>query len=312
VEEKEPHNQHLEEARSWIDHHAKASTSKSYAPYKARWLRFCTTLGVDPLNARPEHVVLFMKDLQISGLAISTINGVALSAIASNFKLLDQVSPTSSKLVAAAKQVIKRTAKPAGPGKLPLPPSYVVQIIRTSSGSLIDDRDNFLISLMMAAFLRESEAADLEDKDVWIEVEDGVEMLLVLVVQSKTDQDRRGHTIVVGAATTTPEACPIALYKKWKARRNINAKYLFHQASSVKKLGHKTPNGIIKKLLIRIKVDPSPYGSHSLRKGGCTIAARKGINIRVLMRHGRWTSDAIFAYISNSLEEKLSVSQAVF
>jgi site-specific recombinase XerD len=185
-------------------------------------------------------------------------------------------------------------------------------MVQASSGSAIDDRDNFLISLMMAAFLRESEAADLEDTDIWLDVQDGVEMLLILIIKGKTDQGRSGHTIVVGAATDILVACPIALYKRWKARRNPNAKYLFHQMNSTKKLSHKTPNGIMKKLLERIQVDPKPFGSHSCRKGGCTAASARGINIRILMRHGRWTSDAVFAYICNSLEEKLSVSQAIF
>jgi integrase len=253
-----------------------------------------------------------MKSMTEGGKSISTINSVALSAIANNFKLSDLVSPTDSKLVRIAKKVVRRKAKPAGPGKLPLPPSYVVDIVRASSESFIDARDTCLISLMMAGFLRENEAADLEDSDVWIEHQDGVEMLLVLVNKSKTDQERRGHTIVIGAATSLLEACPIALYKRWKRCRNPNAKYLFHQKDSTNKLAHKTPNGIMKKLLVRIHVDPKPYGSHSCRKGGCTTAAANGINIRVLMRHGRWRSDAIFAYISISLQEKLSVSQSVF
>jgi hypothetical protein len=71
------------------------------------------------------------------------------------------------------------------------------------------------------------------------------------------------------------------------------------------KLGHKTPNGILKKLLIRIGVDHSAYGSHSCRKGGCTAAARAGIEVRVLKRHGNWKSDAVYTYIHESLEEKL-------
>jgi hypothetical protein len=118
LEEKEPHNQHLVDARSLINNNPVASTAKSYAIYNARWHHFCLSLGIDPDSARPEHVGLFMKDLQLSGLAISTIN-VALFAVASNFKLTDGVSPTSSKLVLAAMAVMMRTAKLAGPGQLP-------------------------------------------------------------------------------------------------------------------------------------------------------------------------------------------------
>jgi site-specific recombinase XerD len=302
----------MKEAHNWINENGVISTNKAYNTYIKKWEAFCRLQDIVPILARPEHVVLFMKDLQSRGLSISTINGVALSAIASKYKLLQQESPTSSKLVRAGKAVIRRTAKPAGPGKLPLPTNFVARMVKASPGGPIDDRDNFLTSLMTAAFLRESEAADLKDSEVWLENQDGADMLLVLVGKSKTDSERRGHTIVVGAATSMHEACPIALYKKWKARRNPDAEYLFHQMDSTKKLSHKSPNGIIKKLLLRIGVDPRPYGSHSCRKGGCSAAAERGIMIRVLKRHGRWKSDAIFTYISDSLETKLSVSQAVF
>jgi hypothetical protein len=242
-------NQHLEQAHSWIRENGVENTDLAYGTYDKRWTKFCLSIGIEPHHARPEHVVLFMKSMTDSGLSISTINSVALSAIAGNFKLSDETSPTASKLVREAKAVVRRKAKPAGPGKLPLPPSYVVSMVKASPGGIIDDRDNFLVSLMMAGFLRESEAADLEDAEVWLDTKDGIEMLLVLVNKSKTDHERRGHTIVIGAAVTMLEACPIALYKRWKQRRNPNAKYLFHQIGSTKKLAHKTPNGIIKKLL---------------------------------------------------------------
>jgi hypothetical protein len=203
---------HLEEAHAWIRENGVPNTDRAYSTYDKQWNEFCLSIGIQPLLAGPEHVVLFMKNLTKGVLRISTINSVALSAIANNFKLLDRTSPTASKLVRQAKKVVERTAKPAGPGKLPLPPAYVVAMVESSSGSLIDDRDNFLISLMMAGFLRESEAADLEDADVWLSIQDGIEMLLVLVNKSKTDQERRGHTIVIGAASDLTKACPIALY----------------------------------------------------------------------------------------------------
>jgi site-specific recombinase XerD len=171
-------------------------------------------------------------------------------------------------------------------------------MVAASSDELIDVRDTFLISLMTAAFLRQSEAADLRDEDVWLDEKDGSEMLLILIVKGKTDQGRNGHTIVVGEATNHQQACPIALYKRWKARRDPTAVYMFHHESSTKKLSRSSPNSILKKLLRRIQVDPALYSSHSCRKGGCTAAAERGISIRVLMRHGRWRSDAIFAYIT--------------
>jgi hypothetical protein len=126
-------DQLLMEAHAWIDENECEATSKTYSTYRRKWDVFCHRLGIEPLSARPEHGVLFMKELQLSKLAISTINGVALSAITSNYRLLDQDSPTSSKLVRAAKTVVRCTAKPPDPWKLPLPPSYLVQMVQASS-----------------------------------------------------------------------------------------------------------------------------------------------------------------------------------
>jgi integrase len=302
----------LAEATTWIQAHPVENTEEAYSPYHNEWVTFCADLGVPHFPARPEIVVLYMKKLQERDLRSSTINGVALSAIAADYKLSELSSPTSSPMVSAAKAVIKRIAKPPGKGKLPLPPSMVSQMIEASTDSLIDVRDLFIIILMMAGFLRESEASDLEVLDVWLETHGDIELLYVLVVKSKTDQERRGHTIVIAPALNMLEACPIAFYKKWMKLRDPQAMYLFHQKTSPKKLAHTTPNGIIKKLLKRIHVNPDPYGSHSCRKGGCTEAARKGIAIRILKKHGNWISDAIFTYISESMEERISVSQAVF
>jgi integrase len=300
------------EAKVWIQRNGVVNTKKAYLPYHNEWVAFCKDRGVPHFPAPPELVVLFMRKLQERGLGSGTINSGALSAIAADYKLSDLLSPTRSSMVSEAKAVIKRIAKPPGKGKLPLPPSMVARMVGASTDSLIDVRDVFLIILMMAGFLRESEASDLEVKDVWLEIHDGIELLYILVVKSKTDQERRGHTIVIAPALNMLEACPIAFYKRWMKLRDPQATYLFHQKTSTKKLGHTTPNGIIKKLLKRIKVDPVPYGSHSCRKGGCTEAARRGIAIRVLKKHGNWISDAVFTYITESMEERISVSQAIF
>jgi integrase len=302
----------MAEATMWIQENGVVNTKKSYLPYHNEWVTFCADRGVPHFPAAPETVVLFMKALQERHLGSGTINGGALSAIAADYKLSELLSPTSSAMVSAAKAVIKRIAKPPGKGKLPLPPSMVAQMVQSSTNSLIDVRDVFLIILMMAGFLRESEASDLEVEDVWLETHNGIELLYVLVVKSKTDQGRRGHTIVIAPAVHLLEACPIAFYKRWMKLRDPQATYLFHQKTSTKKLAHTTPNGIIKKLLKRIKVNPDPYGSHSCRKGGCTEAARKGISVRILKKHGNWISDAIYTYISESMEERISVSQAIF
>jgi hypothetical protein len=69
---------------------------------------------------------------------------------------------------------------------------------------------------------------------------------------------------------------------------------------------------ILKKLRSRPDVDASLYGSHSLRKEGCIAAAKAGVEITLLKRHGNWKSDAVFTHIKNSLKERLSFIEAKF
>jgi hypothetical protein len=56
---------------------------------------------------------------------------------------------------------------------------------------------------------------------------------------------------------------------------------------------------------------PTGYGSHSLRRGGATAAAKAKVQMHVIKRHGRWASDAVYLYIVDGVEEQLGLSAAV-
>ena len=49
-----------------------------------------------------------------------------------------------------------------------------------------------------------------------------------------------------------------------------------------------------------------------LPQGGVTAAVAANVELRLIANHGNWRSTAIYAYISDSLEKKLSVSKAPF
>lgn len=142
---------------------------------------------------------------------------------------------------------------------------------------------------------------------------DGVveEVMYVFVEKSKTDQARRGHTIVISRADN-PLVCPIQWFKKWVAVRKPTAPYLFHHFNSIRKLASDTPRSRIIYWLSLIGADAARYGSHSARKGGATAAAARHIEERLIRRHGNWKSDCVYKYISESIERRLSVSRAVF
>jgi integrase len=72
-----------------------------------------------------------------------------------------------------------------------------------------------------------------------------------------------------------------------------------------------TPNHTVKRWLGKIGVSSVGFGSHSLRRGGATAAAKARVQMHVIKRHGRWASDAVYLYIVGGVGEQLGVSAAV-
>jgi hypothetical protein len=80
---------------------------------------------------------------------------------------------------------------------------HLLAIVDSSSEKLIDVRDSCPVTVMMAAFLRESEAADLLVTDRWLELVGLVEVLIIPIVKSKVDGLRKGP------ASPHPDICPV-------------------------------------------------------------------------------------------------------
>lgn len=62
-------------------------------------------------------------------------------------------------------------------------------------------------------------------------------------------------------------------------------------------LSYDTMLGAFKAALVAAGVEsPERYGLHSLRRGGATLAARRGFSMREIMTQGRWTTDVAYIY----------------
>ena len=80
---------------------------------------------------------------------------------------------------------------------------------------------------------------------------------------------------------------------------------------SVSKLGDKLPNQRLKARCRQVGLDPAEFSSHCLRHGGATAAAAGGAIERLLKAHGRWRSDCVRVYITDTLRNRLLVSRAM-
>jgi integrase len=294
----------------WIKAHAPTNTTAVYATYAKQYLLFTEKEVLNPHD--PVSVASFMRDCveRPKPLSRSTVTKVIPSAIADLYRY-DTFSPTRDPLVKQAKKVCVSLTTPSKP-KLPVTPAMLVQMAKRATPNEISIRDVFMFIIMFVGFLREEEVTSLKVEDMWIGKLAGVEeeVLFVCVAKSKTDPGRNG-AIMVLAACPGSFICPVKWYRLYcKVRRSTT--HVFHCADKeASKMAKSTPNGLLKKALTGLGIDPKPYGSHSLRRGGATAAAAYQVRTHVLKRHGRWASDAVYLYIQDPGETRVAVSRAI-
>ncbi len=96
--------------------------------------------------------------------------------------------------------------------------------------------------------------------------------------------------------------------RHWELRPK--SRFLFSQESGAG-LATVTPSHILKRWIAKTGLSSVSFSSHSARRGGATAAAARGVQRRLLMRHGNWRSDAVDIYIDDTLMDRLSVTRAI-
>ena len=263
----------------------------------------------------PSTVANFLRHLhKDKGLRSSTICKVARSAVG-DLHRFEVAQPHSTTIVEQVCKIIKAKAKGAKPRKEPIRSAIVSALV--TQLDLLDD-DSLMTATMMIfsykGFLRSSECTSLGEADVWLEtiLVQGLptKVLFIFIEKSKTDQERVGHTVVLGMDIKNPWKCPVRHFRALRGRRRKGAKSFFHNRKGGQ-LPPKNVNVRLKKLCTLAGLDPKKYSSHGLRAGGATEAAANGIRTHLIKRHGHWKSSAVYIYIRDDVEQQLSVSSAI-
>ncbi|XP_071090630.1 uncharacterized protein [Haliotis cracherodii] len=171
--------------------------------------------------------------------------------------------------------------------------------------------------LAFAGFMRSAELLNIKHGDLLF-----FSHMTVFIERSKTDVYRDGSWLIIGRTGTKmcPVKCMECFLEKSGLKEETNSEtYLFRNLS-------KTSDGYIfraenkpmsytrlRELFIEAFKPYVPdikcYGLHSLRSGGATVAANRGIPDRMFKRHGRWRSEsAKDGYVKDSIENRLKVS----
>ena len=297
-------------------------TKRGYGGYAKQYLKFCKENKLS--TVAPSSLCLHLVKEHKRGLSRGTLVQTIPSAVADAFRFGAQ-SPTRSPdgnnvLLDQVKETIKRlTPKPVQ--KRPITRDHLLRMVEAMNPveNGMEVRDICILVLLFIGFLRESEAMQLlfEDVSILTQKEDGRtlgESLVLILRKSKMDQYSENATVVL-AACPGHKLCPVMWAKKLIGWRFPGPTF-FTGTGGGKPVGsalvNTTPNFVIKRWLKKIGVlDTAMYGSHSLRRGGCTSAMLAKVNLHTIKRHGRWKSDAVYLYMVDDMEAKLNLTRSV-
>ena len=293
---------------------SKGSTGAALT-YQLQFVDFCKITQNRPLPAAPDTVMGFMRHLMDRNLARSTINSAAISAISALHREFDIPSPTLNARVKLMKRAVTRATRPSV-GKRPVTLSMLLDMAKkVDRTSFLQVRDMTMFLLMFYFLMRQSEAVALRLSDLKLETIDGkkvMSMLFATHTPTKNDKESKGDCVVV-EQTEDVRICPISWYLLFlEMRGDHKSPFLFVGVSkSASMLGEKLPNQRLKLRCKQAGLDPAEFSSHCLRHGGATAAAAGGVIERLLKAHGRWKSDCVRVYITDTLRNRLSVSRAM-
>lgn len=152
---------------------------------------------------------------------------------------------------------------------------------------------NAFISIMYYGFLRISECLNLRYKDVQID-ENG--RIKILIPYSKTDQN--GKTVTIYISKTETSYSPFIWFLDY-----ANATYDGDENKKIFKKTHTAYRSNLKKMIFSIGIDPTKYSSHSFRKGAAHEASNAGVNDCIIKAMGRWLSSCYTRYTSTTMKE---------
>ena len=293
------------------------STTLCYLRSAKRWTAWCESSGFSPLPAKPTAVALYLVHLMDRNLSKSSVSGAAyaISWLHRKFNVPNPVqSPLVNQTLAALQRLLARPNKK----KKPLRTSQVKMLVERygqENSTLPDLQMVTLITLGFCAFLRWDDLRRLRVSDLTFYRSH----MTISLESRKNDQFRRGS--LVSIARSRSATCPVELLERFIQRSNHKSNQPLFCLARKTKHGYKlrdTPlsysraRSSFRTMIGKIDLDPTLYGLHSLRSGGATEAAAKGIRGRIWRKHGGWRSTRCAdGYVQESLQKSLAVSHSL-
>jgi site-specific recombinase XerD len=154
-------------------------------------------------------------------------------------------------------------------------------------------RDRAIILIGFTGALRRSEIAGIDAGQLRY-TDEGI---VITLLDTKTDKERTGVQVPI---YKQKKHCPVEAVKTWMQAAGITSGYVFQKvdkhgnvSAGKKPMDGKSIATIIKNYAQAAGLNPSQVSGHSLRRGFGTQMGRNGEPMHILMRHGRWRTEAV-------------------
>ncbi|XP_065190681.1 uncharacterized protein LOC135821613 [Sycon ciliatum] len=288
-------------------------TVKKYDSAFCRWSKWAERQKVPHLPADPLHVALYLVYIMQDAKTVSPLVS-AVWALSWKHDIQGYPDPCSNGVVKNVMQAAKRSLARPKDRKLSLSKPLLERLHRELSSSSLQDLQTLtLIVLGHSGMMRWDDLANIFVDEVAIK---SSHMAVFLQVR-KNDQLRQGSWVFISRweSDLSPVSQVEHLIEKGGHQGHVK---LFGRIARVKgrtairhSLSYSRARELVRKALKRIGVNPDGYGLHGLRSGGASTAAAPGVPDRLIQRQGGWRSDAMKAYIQESLPNLLQVSQVL-
>ena len=287
----------VERTQKYIRSSKAKNTREAYRRAFADFKIWCGHHQLDYLPAEPGTVAMYLSDLAVGGLKVSTIKqrlyGIRFVHVSKGYE-----SPTDHEGIKATFEGIARTHGSAPQQKAAAMIEIIRKMVDVQSDSLIGNRNRALILNGFAGCFRRSElvAQDVEDLEF---VKEG---LIITLRRSKTDQKGQGTKKPIPYGSN-PKTCPVRAMQDWLAASGIASGALWRR---ITKGDHLQPTRltvwgvlkIIKNTALKAELRPEDFSPHSLRSGLATEASKGGAPLPQIMAQGGWKSaSGVMPYI---------------
>jgi site-specific recombinase XerD len=272
-----------------------AATRAAYESDLRVFEDWCADRGVEALPASPATVAAFLAAQADCGLRPATI--ARRCAAIRHFHRLAGVDPvpTDVAVVKTTMKGLRRSLGAAQAKKAPATVTIAKRMVDVMPGDTLKGRrDRAMIMPGFAGAFRKSEVVALNVEDLEF-CDEGVH---ITIRRSKTDQEAKGQTIAIlrGAGPF----CPVRLLREWLDAAGVAEGALFRQTpKGGKRVGDRitgqTYYDVVKQAIDAIGLDASKFGSHSMRSGWISTAAKNGASIWKMKEISRHKSTDVLA-----------------